>query len=132
LKFFVDACISPKLARAIKALDDSDEIVHLHDRFPQGTTDARWLGELGRERDWVVVSADPRISRGSAERAAWKDAGLTAFFFASGFTNMKIWKQAETLVRCWPLMRAQARLAAPGSGFLVPIQGNKLKPIIGP
>lgn len=83
MRFFLDNCISPVHAKALRILAEVQEyeIVHLSERFERDARDPEWLGTLGREGDWVIVSGDPRITRGRAERRAWHESGLTAFFF---------------------------------------------------
>lgn len=51
MRFFFDRCISHRLARALDALDQENEIRHLdHDeRFTPKTADIDWITELGRD-----------------------------------------------------------------------------------
>lgn len=134
MRIFIDNCISPVIADAIKVLAEVQqyEIIHLRDRFPVNTPDSQWLGELGLEGDWIVVSADPRISRGKAEKAAWHESGLTAFFLAKGWANQKFWKQAAHLVKWWPEIVLEARDTAPGTGYEIPLRGSQFRTIYAP
>jgi hypothetical protein len=94
--------------------------MHLNDRFDKSSVpDEEWITVLGKEGDWIIISADPRISRAKAERAAWKESGLTAFFFADGWSNRTIYEQAADLIRRWPDMVQTARESPRGSGFLI-------------
>jgi len=83
LKFLFDNCVSINAVEALRALLKGKhiEILHLTDRFLPNTSDEVWLTELGNEGDWVIISADPRITHGKAEKAAWKSCGLTVFFY---------------------------------------------------
>ena len=134
MKIFVDNNISPRLVEAIRILAEVQQlhIEHLRDRFPQDAKDVDWIGALGREGGWVIVSGDTRISRSKAEQAAWHESGLTAFFVSPGFTNKGPWQQAEIAVRLWPEIIMEARRARPGSGFLCPLEGRKLRSIYDP
>ena len=33
--------------------------IHLRDRFALDTKDPEWIGQLGKEGDWIIVSGDP-------------------------------------------------------------------------
>jgi hypothetical protein len=134
LRFFIDNCISRRIAEAIQVLAQIQEyeIAHLRHKFPDDTDDLVWIPALAEEGEWVIVSGDPRISRDRAERAAWKESGLTAFFFVNGFANKQFWKQAEIVVRRWPAIVLQARQCVPGSGFLMSLEGSEFTRIYEP
>jgi len=134
LRLFIDNCISINLAEGIRVLAKIQqyEIVHLREKFDPAVLDVEWIPALAHEGDWVIVSGDPRISRSKAERAAWHESGLTAFFFSDGFPNKRYWKQAEILVHWWPQIVLTAREARPGSGFLIPLTGSDFKKIYDP
>jgi len=134
LRFFIDNCISINLAEGVRVLArvQGYEIVHLSEKFPADAEDLDWIPALAEEGDWVIVSADPRISRSKAERAAWRESNLTAFFFSEGFSNKQYWKQAEILVHWWPLMVLKSRQAPSGSGFLMPLAGKEFKEVYSP
>lgn len=94
MRFFLDNNISHRLAAALIALDDRVErgdwtVEHLRVRFNQQTEDVTWLEALGREGEWILISGDIRISRNRAERAAWRESGLTAFFSLANIQKRK-------------------------------------------
>lgn len=130
MRFFLDNCLAPAFARALDALAEAaayPSVVHSRSKFPPATTDVEWIRALGRERDWVIVSGDPRITRHRHEREAWVESGLTAFFLTKGWMNLKLWDQAWHLVRWWPMLVEQARRIRPGAGFFVPLKGRRLE-----
>ena len=130
MRFFLDNCVSTALARALRELAAGQpyEVVHLADKFERrDTPDPEWLGVLGREGRWIVVSGDVRITRGRAGRLAWQESGLTAFFFADGWASKNRWKQAEELMRWWPKVVQQAREAPDGAGFLMQHAAKEFK-----
>ncbi len=131
MRFFLDNCISPVHARALRVLAEVQEyeIVHLSEKFARDTPDAEWLRTLGEEGDWVVVSGDVRITRGKAEKRAWHESGLTAFFFGKGWASRGHWKLAADLVGWWSTIVLTARTHPHGRGFLVPVRGKDLKRI---
>lgn len=134
MKFFFDNCVSFRLARAIGVLAEFQkyEIVHLRDCFDADTRDTVWLAALGKEGDWIIISGDTRISRSKAERLAWHESGLTAFFISDDWARTKFWTQAAELVRWWPSIVLEAARAPRGSGYLVPVRGRALKQIYVP
>jgi hypothetical protein len=127
LRYFFDNCISPALAKGMLELCRAQniEIDHLRNKFRESTADEDWLAELGRERDWIVISGDERITkRNSPQRRAWKDSGLTAFFFLPPFQNMAFWPQALVVVKAWPAIHLQAKSSPRGQGFLIEKTGK--------
>ena len=122
MRFFLDNCMSPHLARALDELDQENEFVHLRQKFQADTPDHVWLLELAEEGDWTVIGADVRISKNRVNREAWRRSGVTIFIFKAGYTNLGIWDQAWRTVRWWPFIRDQAALIkrGTGAGFWVP------------
>ncbi len=133
MKFFLDNNISRRLAAALLVLDDRVgqgdwTVQHLKDRFEPQTEDVTWLEALGREREWIAVSGDIQISRNRAEKAAWRESGLTAFFFAGQYLEKKLWTQVMHFLHWWPEITREAREhreAPEGSGYVIPMQGKK-------
>lgn len=83
MRFFFDECISANIAEAIRAVGGPRiEIAHMEEKFGPGFRDPIWIPRLREDSDdWVIVSADPRITSNPANRAAWMQSGFTAFFF---------------------------------------------------
>jgi PIN like domain len=102
-----------------------DEVDYLRHKFDESTPDVDWLGQLGTEGGWIVISADVRITKHkSPERAAWRTSGLTAFFFHKAFAQDGFWNQVHTVVRRWPDISAQAKRTPRAKGFLIPKSGD--------
>jgi hypothetical protein len=119
--------MSPHHVSGIRGFAERDRhaIFHLRDKFSDDTPDVEWLGSLAEEGDWIVISADLRISRNPVEKATWKESGLTAFFFAAPWGNDSFWKQSASLVTWWPEIVRQATLTPAGHGFSLP-KGAKI------
>ena len=134
MRFFFDNCVSIKFVQALSILAQVQgyELVHLTDRFAADTPDEEWIRSLARDGDWVIISGDPRISRGQAQKKAWQESSLTAFFFAEGWASKGFWKQAESLVHWWPQIVLKAREAKPGTGYLMPWNGKDFRQIYTP
>ena len=70
MRFFFDNCVSIIFVQALSILAQVQgyELVHLTDRFAADTADEEWIRSLARDGDWVIISGDPRISRGQAQK----------------------------------------------------------------
>jgi len=129
VRFFLDNTLPPRFAEVLQVLegDDANEVVHLRTKFAPDTEDVDWITALGAEGGWVIVSGDIRISQNQFERRAWLNSGLTAFFFAKGWTTISLWDQAWRLIKWWPAIVEQAARIRPGAGFIVPLKSSKLE-----
>ena len=125
MRFFVDACVSTRLVKALKEVASGQRyaIVALEDKFEPDTPDPTWLRVLGREGGWTIVSGDPRISRSPAEQAAWAEAGLTIFFLGDEFSSCNPWVQAARLFQAWPNIVSAARDEPAGTAHMVSRKG---------
>lgn len=123
MKFLFDNQLSPHLAESIHALAhiDGNDVVHLRSKFAPNTPDVEWLRVLGEEGGWIIVCGDLNIIRTRAERVVWRSVGLVGFFLKKGWMNLTPWDQAWRLVKWWPTLVAQARIAAPGSTYGVQV-----------
>jgi hypothetical protein len=126
VRFFLDNCLSPLYAQSLNVLSERDghSVVHLSEMFERSVTDPTWIRALSKEGDWIIVSGDTRILKTPELKAEWLNSGLTAFFLASGWMNVKYWPQAAMLVRWWPSILEQARLVERGTGFEVPYRNT--------
>lgn len=134
MRFFLDNCLPPRWAPALSALvkEEGHSVIHLSEKFPRNEPDAQWIAKLATENQQIVIiSGDERITRNPHERTAWKQAGLTAFFLASGWAHLKFWEKTWMFVRWFPTLLKQSEIVAPGAGFIVPVHygPNKLKSV---
>ena len=128
MKFFFDNCISYRIADALAALEDRDghTIISLRQKFPEDCPDEVWIPELGRERDWVVISGDRRIYTNPQRRLVWTAARITTFFqepawLSRSFTERQ---KAAKLLAVWGKVVEIAEGVPPGTAFSLPIKGN--------
>lgn len=121
------------MARAVAELARAQgiEVIHLSDRFARSTPDIEWIQQL-RDEGWIIISGDPRISRNPAEREAWHESGMTAFFLDNGWANKKFWVQAAEIVRWFPIIVETAKECSVGAGFILPFQGKEPKIVYRP
>lgn len=126
MNFLLDNNLSPLLARALNELSkgSTHEVHALRDKFAAGTTDEQWIRALGAEGGWAVVSEDRSILRNPLELAAWREAKLTTFFLARGWSPLGHWVKAAKLVQVWPTIESSASSVRPGAAYLVPVRGK--------
>lgn len=126
VKFLFDNCISPNIVNALRELEGRrHELVALREKFKADTPDPDWIRALGAEGDWIIISGDPRISRGKAEKAAWLESGLTAFFCGDAWQNRRLMVQAAELLGWWDDIVDFSKSAARGVGFLMEFRTKK-------
>jgi PIN like domain len=129
VKFFFDNNLAPKIAHGLsKMVEPQHRVIHLKDKFVDNAEDAEWMRKLAEEEDWVIVTADIRISRNPHEVAAWKEAGHTIFFLKPGWTDLTFWDQVNKFTKCFPQLIETALHSERGSGFSVTVNG-KIEPL---
>lgn len=127
----VDNDLPPRLARALHLIfeADGDEVRALRDKFGRNDlTDAEWIGALGREGNWCVLSADLRIAKQRPSRELFDAAGLVGFFFPPSLQKQTLAKQTARVLTLWQDIRDQARLNANGC-FEMPAKGARFRQI---
>lgn len=128
MKLLVDHNMSPHVARGLHALFAGEHrIVALTDYFGRADVpDLEWIGRLGREGGWCVVSAEVRITKNRVERDAFLAARLIGFFLAPAVRKAPVRIQAARLLILWDRMQAIA--ASVESGLIeIQIRGDKLR-----
>jgi hypothetical protein len=131
VKVLVDNDLPPRLARALHVIfeDDGDEIIALREKFGRDDVkDAEWIGKLGAEGGWAVLSADRRIAKQRPSRELFIRAGLIGFFFPPSLQKQPLHRQAARVIRLWPEIRAQVSLNANGC-FEMPSGGSRFRQI---
>ncbi|MCH8183916.1 MAG: hypothetical protein IID55_12090 [Proteobacteria bacterium] len=113
--------MSKQLSKALHLVCETEnvEVVHLRDKFDGATPDTEWIGALGSEGSWIIISGDTQIQKKPHERKAWKDSGLTLFVFTKGWTEANFWEQAWRLFRWWPDIMKHAERHPTNAGFSV-------------
>jgi PIN domain-containing protein len=97
--------------------------------FGTDMPDEEWIRRLAEDRpsDWIVITADKRIAKNKAERAAWVKATLKGFVFAPGLRKSPVHKQASLLLWQWPAFISKASV---GAIFELPnSRGGKFRPL---
>lgn len=113
---------------AIFAEQYGGHTVEFHDdSFKVDATDEYWIGELGRRPDkWVALSADNRIIRNRAERAALREAGLNFFVFVPRWFTLPPNLMAAQLLKVWPVILSAAERAREPHVWEIPVSSLKL------
>jgi PIN domain-containing protein len=127
----VDNDLPPRLARALNIIfeADGDEVIALRDKFGRSNVkDADWIGQLGTEGHWAVLSADRRIAKQRPSRELFIGAGLVGFFFPPSLQKEALYRQAARVIALWPDLRDQVRLNANGC-FEMPASGRRFRQI---
>lgn len=131
MKVMVDNDLPPRLAKALHLIfeADGDEVVALRDKFGRANLkDEEWIGALGREGRWAVLSADRQIAKRRPSRDLFIAAGLVGFFFPASLQKDALHRQAARVMILWPDIRDQVRLNANGC-FEMPASGRRFRQI---
>ena len=125
--------MAPRHAAGLNGFSEADaeEVLHLRSKFQPDTPDIEWMQRLANDEDddWIIISGDLRITRNKAERQAWHESGLTAFFFDDAWSRANYWRKAADLVKWWPEIRRLAREHPSGHGYRIPAIGKEIKHI---
>lgn len=131
MKVMVDNDLPPNLARALHLIfePDGDHVISLRDKFGRGNlTDEEWIGALGQEGNWAVLSADRRIAKQRPSRELFIAAGLVGFFFPPSLQRAPLAMQTARILVLWKEIRDQVRLNANGC-FEMPAKGSRFRQI---
>mgnify|MGYP007096061084 CR=1 FL=1 len=120
MKVFFDNNISRKIPRALQELFiDTHEIVHLTDKFERNVSDKTWIEELSKEGNWIVISADFRITKNYAEKMAFRASKLTGLFMTSRLSDKKPHIQAYRILSLWEKIEQLQKIVEPGSTYQI-------------
>lgn len=93
---------------------------HCVTSFPTTLPMSTYMEELGRERDWIVISKDVAQAKRKPERAALLRYGVVAFYFAPSVEKLPHHQQAAMILWHWDAMIGQRKTNANGL-FLLPV-----------
>ncbi|MFC0191436.1 PIN-like domain-containing protein [Aureimonas pseudogalii] len=124
----VDECISPYLARALRELFAVDhQVANIRDHFGPGVKDLTWIKSLSDDGEWIVLSADRRITRNKAEMQAFKSSGLIGFFLSKSVYQKPMHRQFMRVLAVWESLEKQATLVRPGAMFEITERGDRFR-----
>lgn len=113
-----DNCTSPVLASTLDGYiisygHRSFHLCHQHELgVDRNASDEAWIDAVGRDsRVWIVVTGDDRIRKNQILRAALRGANIRGFVLAPAYQKTPLNVTASVLVRKWPDMEQQIKLA---------------------
>ena len=130
MRLLVDHNLPPRLATALHAIfEPQHEVRSLREKFGRSDlSDEEWIGRLGEEGRWSVLSADRNIAKKRPSRDAFLRAGLVGFFFSPAMQKWPLPRQTARILTMWPEMAILDRAVASGV-FEVPASGMKFRQI---
>ena len=111
MTYFLDNTFPPKLAAILQLL--KIDAVHLQEQFDAHTQDEVWI-PLVSKKDYILLTGDGRIRKGSAERAALEQSKLRAVFLFNGYTALPLLKQVAFMIEHWADIDKEALRLNPG------------------
>ncbi|HPM76232.1 MAG TPA: hypothetical protein PK961_04005 [bacterium] len=128
LNLFFDENFGQRIPEALKLTDKDAEIDSTFHRGWSGKRDEEWIQELADEKsDWIILTADWRISRKKGLTDIWKQCNLTTFIFIGGWCHAKSWDRFANTVKIWKKIQNKADNFPKGTVFkvyLTPGQGK--------
>ena len=106
MTYFLDNTFPRKLTDILKLLEI--DAVHLQTMFEPNTPDEIWIPQVSEE-NFILLTGDGRIRKGSVERAALEQSKLRAFFMFGGYTNLQLFKQVAFIIDNWDEIDKEAQ-----------------------
>ncbi len=126
MNVLIDENLPPRLATTLDGFvrEDGHRAYALRGKYGAGVQDSDWIIDLSNDADdWIVISADLRITRDRASRVVFRSSGLRGFFLSAGWRkSLKLHEKAGLLLMRWPDIEQQAGLVAGGACFEVPLR----------
>lgn len=106
---------------------DGHEAHALRDRFRVNISDVEYFSELGRERDWIVISKDLRNHRRPPERRAIMASGVLAFYLSSALQKKNAYEQFAAILWQWERLVQRRRDTRNGMFQLPENKGSQFR-----
>jgi hypothetical protein len=132
VKFFVDNCLPPRMARAFNEIGKPDHsFIHLreHPRLKPTSSDIAWIKLLAEEGNWIILTKDKNIMKKPIEKAAFAKAKLTGFFLDNTWSKFDFWMQLSKLAAIMPKIIELAETSPHGVCYKVPIKSKDIQKI---
>ncbi len=128
MNLFFDHNMSPAMARALRELFKGEhDITFPAERFRRDISDVDWIADLSREGQWIIVSADRRITRNHAEYHAFRNSNLIGLFLSQGLNKAPVVKQMERILALWPTIFTISTTVQGGAMYELPMKSTKLR-----
>lgn len=121
MKAQLDENLSRALAGALHCLAQAndDEVIHVSDLVPRGTSDADLFAACVKAKVQIHITQDYHHRR-QIERDAIASAGLIVFVLDKGWASQPAFEKAARLIQWWPRIIAHAESMVPPAVFRVP------------
>lgn len=132
MKFFVDNCLPPKMARALNEISQpNNSFVHIkdHPSISQHSTDLDWINLLSREGGWIIITKDNHIMKRPVEKEAFKAAKLTGFFLDNSWSHLDFFELLSKLSSRMPRILELATKNPSGKCFRIRVKSSKIEEI---
>lgn len=120
LRFYVDESALGLGKTLARARNDVIHVGHplIKNDCPLGALDVDWIPHVAA-RDLIVIARDRHIRTRPAERKAYLDSGLRAFWIG-GKKDMPTWEWLTIMVRSWERMEKIVEHEGPGPwGYII-------------
>ena len=117
------------MARALNEMirAEGHEAVALRERFDPRVQDIDYFRELGRERDWIVISKDLANHRRAPERRVIMASGVLAFYLSSALQKKSPYRQLAAVLWQWGRLVDYRTSTANGMFQLPENKGSKFR-----
>jgi len=109
-KIYIDENIPPHFAEVLNILQKSQnikekteiEIFSIKETFGQGTTDEKWISEIGKEQG-IVITKDYNIHKNKAQRDLYQSKGIGIFVLKSLTKKKELnyWEIIQLIINKW-------------------------------
>lgn len=115
MNFFLDNNLLPNWSAVLSACSNDQfgpgvvgKVVHLRERFHASTPDTVWMGQLGNEKQWTILSGDAFRKANGAERKVLRAQKLSVFVLQPSWSSHTYWDKTAQLVHWWPRIVEQS------------------------
>lgn len=121
-KVAIDACLSPRLAKALNDMYRhlGYEFIHVNDFG--GGDDLIWSEVFSKFGGKIVLSGDTNIAKRPHQQAAFIECKLTCFFPSHPFQNLTPNLQCAYLIYVWELIHKNINSYPIGTCWKIPTQ----------
>ncbi|MER8452767.1 hypothetical protein NKG60_22735 [Mesorhizobium sp. M1428] len=123
MKIKFDANVSPKIVRAVRALeaDSSIEIGSVHEDYQAGIADPDWMFKFSKAGGDAMISGDHNILQKPENLIAYIESGLVSIWPSPGWPDLKRFGQAALVIRWWITTKQRILTSQKGDRWRLPM-----------
>ncbi|MBM2715332.1 hypothetical protein JQK88_29820 [Mesorhizobium caraganae] len=123
MKIKFDANVSPKIVRALRALenDSSIELGSVHEDYQAGIADPDWMFKFAAEGGVAMISGDHNILQKPENLIAYIESGLISIWPSHGWPELKRFGKAALTIRWWITTKQRILTSQKGDGWRLPM-----------